>query len=85
MSAQDTSTTRLGNGTEGVLVRMPCWFDSEAEMAGFVQAAVTEAMWKKNWSGEAAVIFHGEDGMLMLWDRGIEPAQNVNDWLPDAE
>ena len=60
------------SGTYDVTVRVPVGFESAAEMAGWVQAAISEAMWQKNWTGEAAVLFRKDDnGPIIMFHQGI--------------
>lgn len=61
-----------------VTVRVPVGFESAAEMAGWVQVAVTEAMWRKNWTGEAVVLFRKEDGPIVMFHNGlVDPYDGV--------
>ena len=47
-----------------VAVRMPVAFGSAAEMAGWLERAVANAMKESNWTGTPYVIFRDEKGRL---------------------
>ena len=60
-------------GTYDVTVRMPVGFESAAEMAGWLERTVTNAMEKQGWIGGCVVIFLSDHGVVMFQDgKGVK-------------
>lgn len=69
-------TNRSGHDDESVCrpdvtVRMPVYWNSPHEAAGFVQRAVTEALHRQGWGGEAVVIYRTTDDSLVMFHKGV--------------
>ena len=55
-----------------VTVRIPVAFESAAEMAGWVNGAIEEAMAKQDWSGGCAVLYRREpNGPIVMFHQGL--------------
>lgn len=62
----------MSDDQSDVTIRIPVGFDSTEERAGWFQAAVTEAMRRQGWIGEAAVLYRkGGDGPIVMFHEGI--------------